>query len=123
MPRRTRDYQEWKLKRLSDPRVAAKYVNEALKDSPAMFLRALRNVAHAREIANVAKEAGIARENIYRAFSDQGNPTWDTLCSVLNVLDLKIAIQPATGSASLLPMTKASAQRLGTNARNRRRAK
>jgi probable addiction module antidote protein len=42
----------------------------------------------------VAKEAGIQRETLYRAFSEQGNPTFETLSSVLGALGMKLSIAP-----------------------------
>lgn len=71
---------------------AVAYLNAALEDSQEAFLKALKNVAQARQMADVAKEAGIRRETLYRAFSAEGNPTIATLSSVLNALGMKIQI-------------------------------
>jgi len=88
MPKRTADYHSWRLGKLADPRIAASYLNAAMDDSPEMFLRAVMNVAQAQQVARIAKKAGIKRESIYRAFSKQGNPTLDTLHSVLGALGI-----------------------------------
>jgi probable addiction module antidote protein len=93
MPKRTRDHHAWLIEELKDPVVAANYLNEALCDSRQMFLKALRNVAEARRIARIAKEAGVRRESLYRTLSKRGNPRLDTLNSVLSVLGLQIAIE------------------------------
>jgi probable addiction module antidote protein len=45
-------------------------------------------------MASVAREAGIQRETLYRAFSEQGNPTFETLSSVLGALGMKLSITP-----------------------------
>ncbi len=120
MPKRTQDHRSWQLEKLSDPRLAANYLNAAISDSPEMFLEALRNVAQARQMAKVAKESGIARESLYRALSDQGNPTLETLRSILSVVGLKIAIQPeAEPSFSpqvLVSQTRASRPRASRSA-------
>lgn len=92
MPKTTRDYHSWRLQKLTDAKTAASYLNAAITDSREMFLKALLNVAQARQVATVAKKAGIKRESIYRAFSGEGNPTLDTLHSVLSALGLKIEI-------------------------------
>ncbi len=92
MPKRTKSYNSWRLSKLTDPEVAASYVNAAISDSPEMFLKALRNVAQARQMTKVAKTAGVTRENLYRAFSDEGNPTLDTLSSVLRAVGLKLIV-------------------------------
>src|SRR5437016_6789781 len=88
MPKRTTDYHSWRLEKLADPRIAASYLNAAMDDSPEMFLRAVMNVAQAQQVTRTAKKAGIKRESIYRAFSKRGNPTLDTLHSVLGALGI-----------------------------------
>lgn len=108
-----KDYQTWKQAKLADPAFAADYLNEAAKASPATLLRAIKNVAQAREIASVAKEAGIARENLHRAFSEQGNPTYDTLTSVLNALGLRLGFSTAI---ELLPPAPSGRVPLGIGA-------
>ena len=79
MTRKTRPYRDLRLERLANPEVAAHYLNVTLENSPGEFLSALRNVAKARQMAKVAKEAGVQRETLYRSLSEQGNPTWGYL--------------------------------------------
>ena len=93
MSSKTRPYRDALLEALSDPDEAAHYLNAAIEDSPEMFLKALRNVAQSRQMTNVAKRAGVTRESLYRATSLTGNPTLDTLSSVLGALGLKIRIE------------------------------
>ena len=57
-----------------------------------MFKKAVQNVAKAHQVSRVAREAGIQRETLYRSFSTEGNPTLDTLLSVLGALKLRIRI-------------------------------
>ncbi len=91
MPKRTRDYRDWQLGKLTDPSIAASYLTEALADSPRVFSKALRNVAQARlSVAQVAKEAGVTREALYR----EGNLTVKTLTSILDVLDIDVIFMP-----------------------------
>jgi probable addiction module antidote protein len=89
------------LNALLDPVEASAYLNASLEDSPAAFLKALKNVAQARTMAQVAKEAGVQRETLYRAFSEQGNPTFETLSSVLGALGMKLSIIPNETRAEL----------------------
>lgn len=96
----TVDYQAWKLHKLANPVIAASYLNEALKESPATFLSAVGTVAKARDVASVAKEAGVARESLYRAFSVAGNPTLKTMYSVLRALGLRMTLQPLVNKKS-----------------------
>ena len=94
MPIKSISYQDDLLQALADPMEAAHYVNAAIEDSPDSFLMALRDVAQAKQMAKVAKEAGIQRETIYRSLSATGNPTWDTLSSVLDALGLTFNTAP-----------------------------
>jgi probable addiction module antidote protein len=89
-----RDYQSWKLKKLSNPTFAAHYLNEVEDSSPELVLAAIQNVVRAREVAAVAKEARVARENIYRAFSEKGNPTMTTFREVLKAVGVKFHFEP-----------------------------
>ena len=92
MTRKTSSYHESLLEALTDPVEAAEYLNAALEDSPESFLKAVGNVAQARQMTKVAKDAGIQRETMYRSFSTQGNPTFTTLSAVLRAVGLKIVI-------------------------------
>jgi DNA-binding phage protein len=54
-------------------------------------------------MSKVAKDAGIQRETLYRAFSEQGNPTFETLSSVLGALGMKLSIVPSDPDAATVP--------------------
>jgi probable addiction module antidote protein len=83
------------LRSLADPNEARNYLNAVLEDYPEGFLKALRNVASARRMTKVAEVTGIKRESLYRALSHEGNPTLETLTSVLTALGLKMSIEIA----------------------------
>jgi probable addiction module antidote protein len=108
MPKRTRGYNSWRLEKLADPEIAAGYLNDAKQDSPEMFLKALLNVTQDR------KKAGVQRESIYRAFSEEGNPTLGTLDSVLNALGFKIEIVPKAEKFVEPPASTPRHKRLAT---------
>ncbi len=94
MPKRTANYHSWLLGQLGDTQAAANYLKAALQDSPAMFLKALRNVAAARQMSRVAEGAGICRESLYRMLSDNGNPTYNSLDGILRTLGLRLSVEP-----------------------------
>lgn len=100
MPKRTKDYHAWLIKRLEEPREAERYLKVALEDSPEMFLKALRNVAEARKMAKVAEGAGVNRESLYRTLSEDGNPRYDTLNSILMALDIELTVKLKTSTVS-----------------------
>lgn len=91
--KKTSSYHENLIEDLKDPQEAASYLNAALEDSDEMFLKALRNVAEAHQVANVAEEAGVSRESIYRMLRESGNPTYHSLVGILRALGLRLAVQ------------------------------
>jgi len=97
---RTTSYRQSLLTALEDRVEASAYLNAALDDSPQAFLKALRNVAQARQMSRVAKDAGVQRETLYRSFSEQGNPTFETLSSVLEALGMRLSIILNSADAS-----------------------
>ena len=103
---KTSSYRKSLLTALVDPVEASAYLNAALEDSPRAFLKALKNVAQARPISQVAREAGIQRETVYRAFSEQGNPTFETLSSVLGALGMRLSIAPNEGAGNSADATQ-----------------
>ena len=88
----TTSYREALLRDLTNPVEAEHYLNAVLEGYPEGFLKALRNVAQARQMAKVAQDAGIQRESLYRALSEDGNPTLETLTAVLEALGLRLAV-------------------------------
>jgi probable addiction module antidote protein len=74
-----------------DAEFAAEYLSAAYADSHGAFLVALRDVAEARKgISKVASLAKVNRESLYRALSESGNPTFCTLGSIWDVLQLGV---------------------------------
>lgn len=89
-------HEDWLKEQLLDPGFAAEYVTAAAEDpAPAVYLHALRMVAEARGMAQVAAAAGMPRESLYRALSGKGNPRWSTLSAILRATGLKIAVHRA----------------------------
>jgi probable addiction module antidote protein len=74
---------------------ATKYLSAAYADSPEAFLVALRDVAEAQKgMAKIAKKARVNRENLYRTLSERGNPTLNTVGSVLDALGIAVKFEP-----------------------------
>ena len=94
MPKRTGDFDAWMLGELTDPILAASYINAAISEDPNTLKVALGNVAKAHRMKNVAEEVGMARESLYRSLSEAGNPTLTNLNGILKAVGLKIAVIP-----------------------------
>jgi len=91
------------VKRLREnPELAAEYLKAALEEStedPHVLHVALRHVAKARGIKQVAEQAGIKRESLYRALSARGKPSVSTLSAVLKTVGLRLTAEPSPGQA------------------------
>jgi probable addiction module antidote protein len=67
------------------------YLEAALETNDAKFIAsALGNIAKAKGMTAVAKEAGIGRESLYKALSPEGNPEFATILKVVNALGLHL---------------------------------
>jgi probable addiction module antidote protein len=69
-------------------------LDEADGDS-AFIAKALGDIARAKGMAQVARDAGLSRESLYRALSGERNPSFDTILKVIAALGLKLHAQPA----------------------------
>jgi probable addiction module antidote protein len=93
-------YEEGLKVGLADPKEAAAYLNAALEDgSEEVFLMALRDIAEARGMARLAKEAALNRESLYRMLSKKGNPALSSLTTLLETLGLKLAVEVKRAAA------------------------
>ncbi|WP_019936198.1 addiction module antidote protein [Bordetella sp. FB-8] len=58
------------------------------------LLVALRHVAKAHGMAEVTRRAGLGEKVLFRALSEQGNPTVDTLTKVPHAMGLRLSVEP-----------------------------
>ena len=65
---------------------------EEAGDDPAFIAKALGTIARARGMSQVARDAGLSRESLYRALSGEGNPEFGTILKVAKALGLKLHI-------------------------------
>lgn len=80
---------------LDDEETGAAYLTAALEDSnPDVFLAAVRDVARARGMTQLAKDAGLGRESLYKALTPGAKPRYDTILKLLHVLGIKLTASP-----------------------------
>jgi len=78
---------------LDNDEVIAEYLSAAVEDpDPNLFLAALGDVAKARGMAQIAKDAGLGRESLYNALSTGTHPRYETVNAVLRALGVKFTI-------------------------------
>lgn len=83
---------------LRTPEEMAAYLDAWLEDAPddiAGIARALGDIARAKGMTQVAKDAGLSRESLYRALSADGNPSFATVLKVARALGVRLHAQPA----------------------------
>lgn len=60
-------------------------------DGDAAFIaKALGDIARAKGMAQVARDAGLSRESLYKALSGERSPSFDTILKVISALGLKL---------------------------------
>lgn len=63
------------------------YLDEVAKENdPSALIKAIDTVARAKGMTKTARKAGISREGLYKALSPNGNPSFATVCKILNTI-------------------------------------
>lgn len=78
----------------------AAYLDAALEEGdPALVAAALGDIARAKGMTQVARDAGVGRESLYKALSPDGNPEFATVMKVVTALGLQLHVVPAASRA------------------------
>jgi len=64
-------------------------------DDPGFIVHALGVVARTKNMSELARQTGLSREGLYKALSQDGNPTFATVAKVAKVLGFKLTFQSA----------------------------
>ena len=81
---------------LRTPEEMATYLDAWLEEAPedaAGIARALGDIARAKGMTQVAIDAGLSRESLYRALSADGNPSFATVLKVARALGVRLHAQ------------------------------
>lgn len=78
-------------KYLASPEAQAELLQDALESGNAGYIaHALGTIVRAKGMTQIAREAGLSREALYKALSPTGNPTLSTLLSVTKALNIRL---------------------------------
>jgi probable addiction module antidote protein len=83
---------------LRTPEEMAEYLNAWLTEAPedaAGIARALGDIARAKGMSQVARDAGLSRESLYKALSESGNPSFATVLKVAHALGVRLHAEAA----------------------------
>lgn len=87
-------------KHLRTPEEMAAYLEACLEeaDGDAAFVaKALGDIARAKGMTQVARDAGLSRESLYKALSGERTPNFDTILKVINALGLRLHAEANRG--------------------------
>jgi probable addiction module antidote protein len=72
----------------------ALYLQAALEeDDPILVAAVLGDIARAKGMTKVARDAGLGRESLYKALSPTGNPEFATVLKVIDALGFRLTVQ------------------------------
>ncbi len=81
---------------LNTAEAIAAYLDAYLEDStPAELRGALGTVARSHGVSDLAKRSGVTRAGIYKALGQEGNPSFETIRSILSAMGLRLTVEPA----------------------------
>ena len=78
---------------LRTPEEMAAYLEASLEEAngdAAFVARALGNIARAKGMSQIARDAGLSRESLYKALSGERSPEFETILKVISALGLKL---------------------------------
>lgn len=76
---------------LDDDETIAAYISASLEeDDPDAFLCALKTVARAKGMTQLAKDTGLGRESLYKALTPGAKPRYDTLLKIMRALGISL---------------------------------
>ena len=78
---------------LRTPEEMAAYLEACLEEADgdaAYIAKALGDIARAKDMAQVARDAGLSRESLYKALYGERSPDFDTILKVVGALGLKL---------------------------------
>jgi len=80
---------------LDSDEAVAEYLSQVLEDGDnEEFIRAIGYVAKAKGMAQIAKDTGLGRESLYKAFRPSAKPRFETVMKVMNALKLQLNATP-----------------------------
>lgn len=84
----------WSIQeRLRTAEDVALYLEAVFEDGdPALIVAALGDIARSQGMSEVARKAGLGRQNLYKALAPEGHPEFATVLKVLQALDLRLTV-------------------------------
>ena len=95
----TEEFTKWdSADYLKTPEDIRHYLDACIEDDPgdgSLIRHALGAIARAQNMSQLARKVGMSREGLYKALSDNGNPSFTVILKVAKALGLKMKLTPA----------------------------
>ena len=80
---------------LDSEEAISEYLSQVLAEGDSdELIRAIGHVAKARGMAQIARDSGLGRESLYKAFAPGARPRFDTVVKVMRALGVELTAQP-----------------------------
>jgi probable addiction module antidote protein len=77
---------------LETPEMIVAYLEAAFEDGdPALIATALGDIARAKGMTQIASQAGVTREALYKALSPTGDPRLSTFLGVMKAMGIRLS--------------------------------
>jgi len=81
---------------LDSDEAIAEYLSQVMADGDTdELVAALGHIARARGMAQIARDAGLGRESLYKALAPGAKPRFDTVLRVVRALGVRLEARPA----------------------------
>ncbi|MGL4943033.1 MAG: addiction module antidote protein [Thermoguttaceae bacterium] len=84
----------------SETKIVEYLAVSAADTNPAVFLRALGNVARARGMTQLAKDAGLERDSLDKVFVPGKKPQFATVLKIVQALGMRLDVRPMTNAGN-----------------------
>ena len=88
-------FSEWDpAKYINTKEAVVAFLEEALEENDSeFFFKTLGYIARSKGMSQIARELGVSREGLYRSLAPTGNPSFDTVFKLLDILGLRIKVE------------------------------
>ena len=109
------------VEHLRSPEEMTAYLEACFEEAhgdAAFIAKALGDIARAKGMSQVARDAGLSRESLYKALSGERSPAFETILKVMGALGLKLHAEAVHVNRSAAQTNKGLVPSRGTSARN-----
>ena len=87
---------EWNpAKYITTKEAVIAHIEVALEETDTeLFLASISDIARSKGMAKIARELGLSREGLYRSIAPTGNPSFETVLKLLDILGYKLKVEP-----------------------------